>query len=861
MRITLLTIRLLILAVILGTTLNATAQPGITSEGREFWFGFMPNYITPAQAISVYVGTAGPNKIKLETFGADGGVVSSQSVTLAAEQVYKFKLSIGISETRERETPVYHAIRVTSSSACTVVGYSDNSLTTDGFLAIPTPALGTEHYCFSYYDDAYSAGADHLGGEFLIVAPNDGTRVTITTTANTTLTDDGKTPGHSKGQTWSVDLKRGQTYLVQTTGWNYGVDDPTGSKITSNKPIGFLSGHQRAEIELEDGNSKDHLIEMIPSTEHWGTEYYGIPPVGRPICGSYYRVISAENNNSIKVKDDVKTLQAGEYAEYSQMTDAVQFISTNKKRFLVVEYFYEQAHFGDPGPGDPDMLTLTPITASLNTAVFRTPSNAGAAFKHYARIVAPSNGIHSLTLKKGNSTPVSFTDLGGSVVPIKGTTYSYVRVLLTADEVTWTAHCDVPFSLTLYGATNGESYAYPGPRSFASANDSIAPRYKIKSSDVCGNYLIELTDNKGIFDAFAIQLQDTSVFHSKGFTENYSIELGKNFIAGDSSVTISLTVIDASKPATLALYFVDEGGYDSIFYASYSPKTITWAYEPFPSIIRVGDTVCRTVTYWNRSTDSAFIFPYVRGQQSAFHMPQIDDLKLGPNDSVSLEICFIPKDTLSYTDSIKFITDCYNSGFTVSARGVVDHVYATDRDFGSVASNTQSCKDIEITNNGKLPVVVTGFKRAGDTSFTVTSPVFPFVIEPGATQRVIICFRSRDAGSFSSRIDWLFVSTTTLDKTYSLLTAQTVQLGVEDAQTTQLQIWPNPTSESLNITTDGSVSEVLAVDILGRSYALPLDGNYLQLSASTASLAPGSYTILIKTSDRQVSQRQLVIKR
>jgi hypothetical protein len=405
-----------LLVILAGFTMvpAASQSQGLSSEGKEYWIGFMPNYITPAQAIAIFVGTGTPNRIKVETFGDGGNIVSSQSVTLGADQTYRFKMSVGLSETRDRETPVYRAIRVTSTAPSVVYGYSDNSLTTDGYLALPLAGLGKEYFAISYYDDAYSVGYDHLGGEFLIVAPYDGTQVTITLPENatTTLTDDGKTIGHRGGDTWKVNLSRGQTYLVQTTGWNYGVDDLTGAKVTSTKPIGFLTGHQRAEIELENGNSKDHLIEMIPPTDRWGTEYFMMPQNSRTICGDYVRVISAEDNNHILVNNSARQLNAGEWFDISQQTVATTITSTNGKRFFAMDYSYEQGHFGDPGVGDPFTVSLIPKEQFQKRIIFRTPANAGSAFKHYATIVYHKDFVGQVTLKKGPNPPAALSAFG-----------------------------------------------------------------------------------------------------------------------------------------------------------------------------------------------------------------------------------------------------------------------------------------------------------------------------------------------------------------------------------------------------------------------------------------------------------------
>jgi hypothetical protein len=474
-------LRLLILAATLCSFLfvgSANAQTKVTSAGREFWFGFMPNYIDPADRLNLYIATESENRVTIELYGLNGAITWTKVINLAGGEAFTVQVPPNIAETRSLETPVYQAVRVTSTSFCTVVGYSDNALTTDAFLAIPLPALGTEYYCVSYFDDAYAPGQDHLGGEFLIVAPYDGTQVTITTNANTTLSEDGKTIGHTKGQTWTVNLSKGQTYLVQSTGFGYGVEDLTGSKVTSNKPIGFLSGHQRAAIELGgEGTSKEHLIEMLPSTDHWGTEYVTIPLPSKPIAGSYYRVISAEAGNIVRVNDSTITLDAGAYAEFSQVTTPIHFISTSNKRFLAVQYAYAEGSFGDPSQGDATMIALTPVAHFVTNALFRAPSNnsgSGSAFRHYASVITTSKGLSDMLVKKGDAAPVPITAFGGLQEPIAGTSYSSASLRLTGEDVSWSISSSAPFTLIQYGYASKETYGYPGPRSFDVVQSTVA---------------------------------------------------------------------------------------------------------------------------------------------------------------------------------------------------------------------------------------------------------------------------------------------------------------------------------------------------------------------------------------------------
>lgn len=404
---------------------SVAGAQGLSSAGTEYWLGFMPNYIDPADKINLFVASETTNYVKVEIFGLNGEIAQTKSFALDAQQAITVPLTPGQVETREREQPVYRAIKVTSSAPCAVYGYSDNSLTTDGYLGLPLEMLGTKYYCLSYYDDAYSPGFDHLGGEFLIVAPYDSTKVTIRTTAKTALDDGGVTIGHNAGDTWTVTLQAGQTYLVQTTGWGYGTDDLTGSYVESSKPVAFLTGHQRASIELDaSNNSKDHLIEMLPPVETWATEYY-MSPQGRPKCGDYVRVLSAEDANIVSVNGSQRQLNAGEMFDVSLVTAPTLFRSTNGKRFIVMAYSYTQNFNGDPAVGDPFTITLSGKQNMQKRMIFRTPSNSGGpSFIHYGTIISTQSGLSAIRLKSSDNPAQPLSSYGATgPFPIPGSNY------------------------------------------------------------------------------------------------------------------------------------------------------------------------------------------------------------------------------------------------------------------------------------------------------------------------------------------------------------------------------------------------------------------------------------------------------
>jgi hypothetical protein len=784
---------LLILGILALPAGTASAQ-GLSSEGKEYWIGFMPNWIVPAQALSIYVGTGTPNKIKVETFGEGGKIVSSQSITLGADQTYKFKMSVGLSETRERELPVYHAIRVTSTAPCVVYGYSDNSLTTDGYLALPLSGLGKEYYSFNYYDDKYFfLTGSEVGGEFLIVAPYDGTQVTITTKANTT-NDEAGTVTHDEGTTWKVTLNRGQTYLVQTTGNNYGVDDLTGSKVTSTKPIGFLTGHQRAEIELEegDGNSKDHLIEMIPPTDRWGTEYFMMPQNSRTVCGDYIRVVSAEDGNRITVNGSERQLNAGDWFEVSQQTVPTTFTSINDKKFFVMDYSYEQGHFGDPAQGDPFIVSLIPKEQFQKRIIFRTPSNVGTAFKHYATIVYHKDFIGKVTLKKGNNAPATLSAFGaGSPVSMPKSDYVAQRVTLSADEVTWIAEAPTPMGIYLYGYTSVESYGYPAGMALkVVSNDPMAP-LETRVED-CGDNDVELTethlmpkdawDDTHIAEVYMVTEPKDVNWNKPSY--NYVFTLDPKFVVGAETTTFTLRVIDKTKDAYAAIYTYDQAGNDSLYEYFYEAPKLGATPEPeyvFAPVL-VDQDSCMEITLRNDQTNgdveisNASIMGVARG--GSFKVtPATINKTLKPGETFKLTVCFTANDTVMTTDTLIVETACAPFKFALRGEGVIPKIFATDKYFGLIPKGTTRCEDIRITNQGRYTLKINAQDLdPGHPNFkinTAQSFSWPLYLAPNESEDVSFCLTpTEDSGDYAVRITYatnIPARFKELNKNYSLL--------------------------------------------------------------------------------------------
>ncbi len=426
-------------------------------KGTDFWLMFPQNYddcvnctssspyqFVPQLLISSDVANSGTVTIP--------GLGFSSNFTLAAGQGTYVDIPIAVAMLTV-DGVENTGIHVTAQSEVTVVGLSYYQASSDGYLGLPTPTLGTNYIVMSW-QDPYGNGLN--GSEFGIVAPYDGTTVTITPTANA--------GGRVAGQPYTVVLNQGRTYQLQTSTPNV---DLTGTAIASDKPIAVFSGMQDgfvpalAGIDYCCGNS---FVEEMLSTDLWGQTFYTVPIAGH-VKGDYFRILAAQNNTNVSIDGvPTATINQGEFYQ-TVLTTPSSIIASGP----VMVAQYETSHWvEDPNlfdtsfNGDPSMFTVVPYQQYGGHYTVLNPDTGFPA--NYANLTVPTNAASSVTLD-GAPITAAFT-------PIPGSTYSGAQVTVTPGVV---HHFDgtAPFGLTIYGAAPYDAYSYPGGLIFDTARSGM----------------------------------------------------------------------------------------------------------------------------------------------------------------------------------------------------------------------------------------------------------------------------------------------------------------------------------------------------------------------------------------------------
>ncbi len=458
----------LLLVILLSQALTGQQS----SRGRDFYLSFLPNYHETQSATTdslyIYIVAQVPTSGTIELTTRSGKSRTISFTISNPQNIYSISLawqdyellgynspylSDAFTGTRELEKASTQMIAVHADQDVAVYALSKALKTSDATLVFPTTCLGLDYRILSFKSDGRTqrnAPTDqYTPSEFCVVATENNTQLTISTTCPTT----------SGARSLSVNLRRGQSYLVQaqfsTQNLNY---DLSGSTVSATKPVAVFSGHQRAWIPLSGAmTSRDCLYEQMLPVSVWGTKYV-LTPLAQPLYGTtqgndLYRVLAAEDNTVLELNGKVLvTLSKNTFFE-SNLTQAGLL---NASKPVLVALYKKSASVGGNDDGDPFMMVIPPRRQYLSSYRFTNVQVASVYHQQYVTLIVSTNDVASLQLD-GAPLKATFTAVGSSC-------YSYASIAMKdgAHEIS----CASPFGLYVYGYGNADSYGYVGGMAF-----------------------------------------------------------------------------------------------------------------------------------------------------------------------------------------------------------------------------------------------------------------------------------------------------------------------------------------------------------------------------------------------------------
>lgn len=661
-------------------------------------------------------------------------------------------------------------ILIKSDKSISVTGYSSQLMSSDMFAVIPTSRWGYEYQAITMGIDHYSTTdnpsndpvlAAPRSGEFMIIANEDNTVVKFTPKKNT------KT--HPAGVEVMVILNKWESYLVQAEATQTKTaNDLSGSVIRSNRKIGVLSGHMRTAIppKLEDRvyDTKDHIVEMLNSSEYFGKEYVSAP-FGEGIK-SLFAVTTLKEKADIDILTDkgvekvslpypgaVKYIRVDEAAKWSSDSSFQlgQFMARYEEDQDTCNEFY-----------DPAFVIIQPLDYFNNNLNFLTPGYNESGYSHYDRQTLCGGdhknrqyiAHHAIIIAKDEARQNTMVDgilyqVSNFTGTIPGTDYYYGYVQLEPGE----HKIETPvggFQGILYGNGYYDSYAY----SLGSAiinnklNDTIP--LQINEATDCDTYVATINDN----DEYKSGIQYVDINQS-----SYNIEVIENEVS-NSIAKLRIKQKDKRKDAFVSIDYFDNAG---------NGMNTTHSFKGINPV--VNDIDLGKVLY---NPNDEFFFNIINESNQDI---KINNIKFDSNKLVLAE---------SFVNFYLPAKDTVQIGFYMSSVGaenipILNYIYVESEcnvidtaevkiealeygmsgegyDFGDILLGDTECGKIYFENTNIIPLTITNLEYKQEHISLDTLGLFPVTLKKGEKIEINTCSTPLDRNNVNlnvSAITWI----------------------------------------------------------------------------------------------------------
>jgi hypothetical protein len=429
-----------------------------TNPARDFWFAVAQNYDpndVHGKVFSFYITSAVNTSVNIQIQGQ--GVVKK---LVSANQVLTHTVPRELEINRSSVIETDKAIHIWSDSAdLNVYFMSRNDFSSDGTVVLPSYSYGKE-YVVAAATALYVSASVDLPSEFIVISTEDNTAVTIIPSQDIRKEGEPATVLHAKGVAFTEFLNKGECIQYQTTQSQDIPWDLSGSVVSSNNPIAVI-GASACPFMPADPYC-DHVMEMVPSIDRWGTKYFSTQFANRKFGGDSHLIIASRNGQEI-YRNDTICATLGKFETYLPDDIKGANVWTSKYPFLIAQYINSSLHAVPSGQsrnsGDPAMMILTPVEQFIDTVIFQTPSitpgSGQSAFTNFANIFVPSASISSTTLDGKLLT--SF--VGHTQVPIAGTGWE----AFTIPNLAIGKHIlvsNIGVTANIYGYSTDDSYAW-----------------------------------------------------------------------------------------------------------------------------------------------------------------------------------------------------------------------------------------------------------------------------------------------------------------------------------------------------------------------------------------------------------------
>lgn len=268
-------------------------------------------------------------------------------------------------------------VKAESGKKISVSVSSSHVYSTDSYNALPAiEYAGLEEY--TYYGITPYTNVTGLKSRLLVIAKHDNTRITITPSQDAVIFNDTVLIGN---QSHVIELNRLETLLIESE------QSLTGSKVVSDKPISFLSGHQCAVVP-ESGTSCDFAIEQFPPTVTYGKQFM-LQMLSSRTGGSHFTILTSEKDTNISLwcglASSNQTLEHTILLDSPGSFKALEIAPDDVTCSLIANQPCLLAVFGtsennDENDGDPLLIMIPPVEQFVTKATYKKNENLTNTF-------------------------------------------------------------------------------------------------------------------------------------------------------------------------------------------------------------------------------------------------------------------------------------------------------------------------------------------------------------------------------------------------------------------------------------------------------------------------------------------------
>ena len=442
--------------------LSNTVSP--STAANEYYVGFFKNDRGPGN-MTLFITTVKNVSVPFTVSSSTGQLYSGNATNNEAIDV-----TLPSSFAVENNTVRNKGVWIHATDAITVHGMNDASNSADGFVALPCYDFQQQNYVFYAVSTHYNQTSDNssevqLMSQVLLVGCENDTQLTITPTQTIEIPSDFDLVRESSspisvtsGGSYTVTLNRLQTFMFHST------LDLTGSKVVSNKPIAFFSGHECAEVPVGVA-SCDHLVEQLPPSLTWGRQFYVASSQGKS-AGEQYKLITSSPTTTVvcycyssgeSVSQICSTTLNGTGSSYEFHIAQNMFCSVRASSPVLLVQFAIGASREPSEYGDPFMMVIPPVEQYRNSYTFITQSG----FQNAVTIIVASQFLNTadVVLNGSSISSAAWTQIYCSTETICA--YGTRISLSVGSNFIYHRNPTTRLGTFVYGFSRHVSYGYP----------------------------------------------------------------------------------------------------------------------------------------------------------------------------------------------------------------------------------------------------------------------------------------------------------------------------------------------------------------------------------------------------------------